>query len=197
MTDRSINEILNELNELRVKNGKAPLKDGKAGKGKLLAQLEKEKEALPAEAPSVETLLKAGRCPFCSGDASSQTAAGAEGTFLGDSCNMCHECGKSYNIYTGEEIHLPERKTKKRVVLNPQSKIDAKVEALHEIGAEVHYDRPSRLWHFSTRAGIFFSMSSRQFSEYSPEELAKYAALNLGLAEKSKTKKTAPRTETA
>lgn len=196
METRTLAEILEAVNAARAKNGKPPLKDAKAGKAKLLAALAKEEaahaEAAPeapvqAEAPTEtpEALLKAGRCPHCGGDAANQTAAGAEGTFLGDACNECHDCGKVYNSITGEEIHLPARKTKKRVVLNPQSKIDAKVDALHDVGVEVTYDRPARLWRLSTRAGVSFALTSRQFSEYTPEELAKHATLTLGLQEKA------------
>lgn len=45
--------------------------------------------------------LKAGRCPHCGGDESSQTGNGPEGTRKGDAENFCHECGGAYDRVTG------------------------------------------------------------------------------------------------
>lgn len=136
-----------------------------------------EEEVAPT--PTAEELLDQDRCPLCGADASSQTAAGVEGTFLGDTCNFCHECGKTYNCITGEEVNVPtEGKSKKRRILNPQVKIDAKVEACAKEGIEVFYDKTARLWTFTDNqtGGLILHMPSRHFSEFTPTELAAYAA---------------------
>lgn len=123
------------------------------------------------EALVAERLAKS-ECPLCGGDPSSQTAAGEEGTFLGDSCNFCHECNKTYNHITGVEV--PTRDQKKRRILNPQAKIDAKEEALAASELSLTYDRTTRLWTVaSTRKGevLLWNLTSRQFSEFTPAEI--------------------------
>ena len=138
----------------------------------------------PAPATEEEELIKARldahQCPFCGGDAANQTAAGEEGTFLGDSCNLCHDCGKTYNAFTGVEV--PTRDTKKRRILNPQAKIDAKEAALLEAGFGLTYDRNTRLWTVaSTREGELglWNMSSKQFSEFNPKDIVARAEVQL------------------
>lgn len=133
-----------------------------------------EEEALVADR------LAKHECPLCGGDPSSQTAAGEEGTFLGDSCNFCHDCGKTYNHITGVEV--PTRDTKKRRILNPQAKINAKEEALAAADFALTYDRNARLWTVaSTRKGeaLLWNLTSRQFAEFTPAEIVAQANARL------------------
>lgn len=136
-------------------------------------------EADETEAEKIERLLDEGACPLCGGDPANQTAAGAEGTFLGDSCQFCHECGKTYSCLDGQEVDVPAEKgaSKKRRILNPQVKINAKTEACAVEGVEVFYSKPTRLWVFSDNLSgtVLTSMPSRQFAQYTPAELVAYA----------------------
>lgn len=171
------------------------VKVGSYTRGKMIAALEaqtkiemepgsNEQTAYPepaaeTEAEKIERLLDEGACPLCGGDPSSQTAAGAEGTFLGDSCQFCHECGKTYSCLDGSEVDVPADKgpSKKRRILNPQNKINAKTEACAAEGIEVFYNKPTRLWMVSDNltGKILTSMDSRQFAQYNPAELVAYA----------------------
>lgn len=132
------------------------------------------------EASTPEARLARGECPLCGGCAASQTAAGEEGTFLGDSCNFCHDCGKTYNHITGVEV--PTRDTKKRRILNPQAKIDAKEAALTEANFKLEYDRPARLWYITStiegEAGVW-NLTSKQFAEFTPVEIVASAQTRL------------------
>jgi len=117
-----------------------------------------------------------GSCPLCGGDPANQTAAGAEGTFLGEACQFCHDCGKTYNTFTGEEVPADAPATKKRRIINPQSKIDAKTDALAAIGITLFYDRPQRIWTMTNTAtaALVLHLSSRDFALYSTKELVEY-----------------------
>lgn len=132
------------------------------------------------EAHLIKARLASGECPFCGAEHSSQTAASAvEGTFLGDACNFCHECGKTYNHITGEEVPVGSNgNPKKRRILNPQSKINAKVDGVKALGLEIFYDRPARLWSITDPEGQIdgIYLASRDFSEFTPSELQARAA---------------------
>ena len=124
--------------------------------------------------------LAKGECPFCGGDPANQTAAGEEGTFLGDSCNYCHTCDKTYNAITGVEV--PTRDVKKRRILNPQGKIDAKEEALAAANFSLTYDRNSRLWTVASKVETeknLWNMTSKQFAEFGPKEIVAAAETRL------------------
>ncbi len=132
----------------------------------------------PAPAPATEeetqvaARLAKHECPLCGGDPANQTAGGEEGTFLGDSCNFCHDCGKTYNHITGVEV--PTRDTKKRRILNPQGKIDAKEEALAAADFDLTYDRNARLWIIESRREgerNLWQMKSKTFAEFTPKEI--------------------------
>lgn len=164
-TDLTTDELVTRFNETFGKS----IKKGSYTRAKMIADL---------EAHDKENQTNPHACPFCGGDPSNQTPAGEEGTFLGDFCNECHECGKIYNAISEEEVEgLPETASKKRKILNPQNKINAKTEACAKEGIEVFYDKSARTWAFAdnTNGMIFIEMTSRQFSGYSPKELAAYA----------------------
>lgn len=144
-----------------------------------LAQMDADRLA-EREQDQVAARLEKHECPLCGGDPANQTAAGEEGTFLGDSCNFCHDCGKTYNHITGAEV--PTRDTKKRRILNPQAKIDAKEEALAASDLTLTYDRNARLWTVaSTRKGeaLLWNLTSRQFAEFTPAEIVAEAGRRL------------------
>ena len=163
------------------------VKKGSYTRKRMFTELLAHMEALDAEKAAADP----DACPFCHGDPSNQTPAGPEGTFLGDSCNFCHECGKTYNRHTGDEVEdLPEpKKGKGRRILNPQPVIDKKTDLCAEQGIDVLYVRCDRLWAFADtkrKGKIFLTMTSRDFTQYKPEELASYAFQMMTLARKSK-----------
>lgn len=168
-------DLLNLYNTVFGKN----VKKGSYTRGRMIQELEETGHPydLPGEEASADE-PQTGHCPLCNGDPSYQTAAGEEGTFLGDSCNFCHKCGKAYNILTGEEVEIATPGSgKKRRILNPQPKIDAKTDACAEQGIEVFYVRADRMWAFTDNVTgkLLLSMTSRQFAGYSPKELVDYA----------------------
>jgi hypothetical protein len=125
------------------------------------------------DGPDTETWDYPG-CPFCSAPNCSLTAAGPEGTFLGDSVYLCHECGRAHHIFTKEEVNLPGSKTGKgkgRRILNPQYKINAKIEAVKAVGGTLEYDRPIRTWWMTLPGKQPVKLSSREFSTLTPETL--------------------------
>lgn len=136
----------------------------------------------PEELETPEARLARGACPFCGGDPANQTAAGVEGTFLGDACNECHDCGKTYHSISGEEVPASAKGSKKRRLVNPQGKINAKVDALKAEGFSIEYQRPLRAWEVTSdrenELGIF-QITSREFAEYKPAELVALAASRL------------------
>lgn len=136
-------------------------------------------EPTPSRKPKVEPehTWENGFCPLCGGVPENQTSAGPEGTFLGDSCVFCHSCGGTWSVYNGERVEVKENGTpKKRRIINPQSKINAKVEACRTQKISAYYDKPTRLWTFvDLETGVLLlNLDSRTFSEYSPKELADY-----------------------
>jgi hypothetical protein len=107
-------------------------------------------------------------CPFCDATHSDTTAAGPEGTFLGDSVSLCHKCGKSHNIYTKEEVALDFATKKERKILNPQPQIDKKTALVEAAGGTLTY--AGRKWTI-TIGGKAHTITSREFSTYTGEEL--------------------------
>lgn len=149
--------------------GKA-IKKGSYTRTKMIEALEaartEDEEDLIGEAPKTDEGTP-GACPFCNGDPGNQTAAGEDGTFLGDYCAYCHECGKTYNRITGEEVEETP-KSKKRKILNPQPKINAKTDAAVEAGAELTYERETRTWFLMKGNKTLGQWTSRQFAEITP-----------------------------
>ncbi len=120
--------------------------------------------------PEAETEVEDGGCPFCGADHSSTTAAGEEGTFLGDSCNFCHVCSRAWNIVTKEEVDVNAKA--KRTPLNPQPRIDKKVAAIEEAGGTLVFEH--RLW-VVTLGKKAFSLTSRQFAQLrTPEQFIEF-----------------------
>lgn len=62
----------------------------------------RKEEAARAIADKALKALKAGRCPVCDAGASSQVAAGEQGTAMGDNFTLCHSCDSVYDNTTGE-----------------------------------------------------------------------------------------------
>ena len=147
------------------------IKDHEDNLARVDALIEDDVADYPQEAYEAEATPAEGSCPLCGGDPANQTAAGAEGTFLGDNVQVCHECGKAYSIHSGEEVEeIEPPKSKKRRLLNPQPVIDKKTKLLDEAGFTLYYDRPTRTW-WMGEEGNLITMSSRALSEYTPEEL--------------------------
>ena len=192
-TLKSLTDIFN------AQTGKS-VKVGSYTKAKLISLIETETEAptekaqiefepgsnesapTPHEVEAPEAEAEAdGSCPLCGGEPCSQTAAGAEGTFLGDDCCFCHECGKTWNHHNRKEVEVNlQGSSKKRRILNPQVKINAKVEACEAVGIRVEYNKPTRLWVASVPwevegvRTVIIGMDSRTFAQYSPAELSSY-----------------------
>jgi hypothetical protein len=104
-------------------------------------------------------------CPSCGANDSHLTPAGPEGTFLGDAILRCHACGESHNRHTRQPFALRTFKGK-RVNLNPQPEIDAKVKAVEKVGGSLGYDRKARLWTLGLPDRPAVHMTGRQFAEF-------------------------------
>jgi hypothetical protein len=124
-------------------------------------------EAVPPEGADVLTT-----CPFCQNE-DKQTQAGPDGTFLG-AANTCGQCGKTYNKFSGDEIKAPAKDKAKRQPLNPQYKINQRVEAVQKAGGKLLFDREAREW-VLTRPGVDPKrMTATEFSIETPETLVAY-----------------------
>lgn len=106
-------------------------------------------------------------CPFCS--SINFVPAGQAGTFLGDAGLICNDCNKSWNKLTGQE--LPAAEKKRKAPLNPQYKINAKVDAVHKAGYSLTFDKTTRLWTLTTVNGGSIEMDAKEFSHHTPESL--------------------------
>ena len=116
--------------------------------------------------PQVEEPQDGSACPFCDAEASDMTAAGPEGTFLGDSVLLCHKCGKAHNIFSGVEVNLPKGRKSRKAPINPQYKINKKVAAVEAAGGTLTYDKSTRLWALQLphhKAPVL--MTSQEFSQ--------------------------------
>ncbi len=109
-------------------------------------------------------------CPMC-GSSSTQEPAGEEGTYMG-AFLKCPECKKVYHSMTGKELEIPETRKAKRVPLNPQYKINAKVAAVTEAGGTLTYDKATRLWTVALGDNTR-EMTAKEFSEETPETIVK------------------------
>lgn len=120
-------------------------------------------------------MLDENRCPLCGGAETAQTSAGEEGSFLG-ACNTCTACGKTYSCITGVEVEVTKLSGKKRKILNPQTKINAKNDALIKVGLSQSYDRVTRLWTISEDAtGKLLSITSPNYASKNPADLLAFA----------------------
>lgn len=106
-------------------------------------------------------------CPFCS--SINFVPAGQAGTFLGDAGLICNDCNKSWNKLTGQE--LPAAEKKRKAPLNPQYKINAKVDAVHKAGYSLTFDKATRLWTLTTANEGSIEMDAKEFSHHTPESL--------------------------
>ena len=110
-------------------------------------------------------------CPFCHAPAADQTAAGPDGTYLGDCCNLCHHCYKAYTRLTKVEVQLGKSGKGKRAPINPQYKIDAKVRVVEAAGGRLTYNKATRYWVLSMPGQADFLLSPHQFSLLTPETI--------------------------
>lgn len=109
-------------------------------------------------------------CPFCEA-AEDQTPAGPEGSFLG-AARTCGNCGKTYNQFSGEEVkNMPDKKAAKRKPLNPQYKINAKVDAVAAAGGKLAFDKEGRQWVLTKRGKDPKRMTAQEFANETPETL--------------------------
>lgn len=106
-------------------------------------------------------------CPFCS--SINFAPAGKAGTFLGDAGLVCNDCLKSWNKLTGQE--LPTAEKKRKAPMNPQYKINAKVDAVHKAGYSLSYEKATRRWTLTTVNGGSIEMTAQEFSLHTPESL--------------------------
>ncbi len=119
----------------------------------------KKKEAQESDDPS--------SCPFCS--STNFAPAGKAGTFLGDAGLVCNDCHKSWNKLTGQE--LPTAEKKRKAPVNPQYKINAKVDAVHKAGYSLSYEKATRRWTLTTVNGGSIEMTAQEFSLHTPKSL--------------------------
>ena len=163
MTAAELTARYNDLASKSVKKGSYP-------KTKLIKMIEAlEPEIEEISGPDGKT------CPLC-GETADQDPAGNPGTFLGDGALKCSACEKAYGRFNGVEIAMG--KVKPRKIVNPQYKINAKVNACKAEGIEIIYVKGERLWNFvdAVEGRMFMQMKSAKFAEYTPADLAKYAA---------------------
>jgi len=166
LSESRVREIIKTLDDVQTVAGK-PARFFIAASTSVGFELT-ETEFDPAGAdPETDDEVTGEKCPLCGGHSSSQTGAGPEGTFLGDSCNVCHECGKTYNRHTGEEIAEAAGKGRKGP-LNPQPKIDAKTATVEAAGGTLTY--ASRKWTVA-KGNKSHTMTSQEFSTFTGEEL--------------------------
>ena len=107
-----------------------------------------------------------------------------------EGCLVCTHCGVVFNEFTGEKVEEapvaePTAK-KKRAILNPQPKIDAKVAAAAKAGFSLDYDRNSRLWWAAPEewtAEPLVTMNSRDFAAYGPADLVDFLLATYASAE--------------
>ena len=111
-------------------------------------------------------------CPLCKAEAV-QVQAGPEGSYLG-AARTCSACSQTWNIHTKEKINMAdETKKEKRQPLNPQYKIDAKVDVATKGGAKLAYERESRSWVLTKKGQDPIRMNAQEFSNETPESIAK------------------------
>lgn len=129
--------------------------------GKALVQVTPPQETQPEE----ETPEA---CPFCGSH--DVAPAGKEGTFLGDVVLRCDGCQKGFNKFSRQEVPVAEKKRKGPI--NPQYKINAKVDAVAKLGGTLAYDKTTRKW-ILTLQGTETQMNSLDLSSFDPATLQK------------------------
>lgn len=125
-----------------------------------------EGETLVKDAPTEEETPEA--CPFCGSH--HVAPAGKSGTFLGDAVLRCDGCQKGFNKFSRQEVPVAEKKRKGPI--NPQYKINAKVDAVAKLGGTLAYDKATRKW-VLTLQGTETQMNSLGLSAFDPAALQK------------------------
>lgn len=133
-------------------------------------QVDNDPTEPPAETVDSPATPVQGSCPLCA-STSDQVQAGPEGSFLG-SAKTCSDCGRTYNAHTGEEVEMPAKAEKtKRTPLNPQYKINAKIDAAKAAGGKLVYDKATREWVLSKGKNELRRMSAKDFSVETAETI--------------------------
>jgi hypothetical protein len=156
--------------------------------------------------PSVETPTDNGSnggantCPLCQAEAD-QVQAGPEGSYLG-AARTCSACKKTYNVFTKEEVKMAKEKaegSKRAAPLNPQYKINQKVDAAKAAGGKLTYQREGRTWLLTGKGVEAKQMTAVEFSNETAESIAKYLGKELPAkapkAEKPTKAEKAPKAE--
>lgn len=125
-----------------------------------------EGKTLVKDSPAEEETPEA--CPFCGSH--HVAPAGKEGTFLGDVVLRCDGCQKGFNKFSRQEVPVAEKKRKGPI--NPQYKINAKVDAVAKLGGTLAYDKATRKW-VLTLQGTETQMNSLDLSAFDPAALQK------------------------
>ena len=86
-----------------------------------------------------------------------------------DSVVTCKACGKAHNVFT--QVEVPAKAAKgKRVLLNPQYKINAKLAAVEAVGGTLTYSKQERLWTVEIGEDVSL-LSAQDFSALTPETI--------------------------
>lgn len=118
-------------------------------------------------------------CPSC-GSTADPEAQGEAGTFSAG-IGRCPDCEHTFNLFTREPVEIGSKK--KRRLLNPQHKINAKKDKMKEYGVEIKYDRTTKEWTFHDNAADgkeVYRMNSQVFANHTPASLAKKVAPKVG-----------------
>lgn len=108
-------------------------------------------------------------CPFCGSNAEQKVAGPSE--FLA-AARTCSDCGRSYNVHTREEVKIPSPGDKaKRQPLNPQYKINAKIDAVKAAGGKLFYEKDSRQWVLALKGKDPKRFTAKEFSVETPETI--------------------------
>jgi transposase-like protein len=112
-------------------------------------------------------------CPSC-GHKGEFEPAGEPGSYLGDSAVICSKCHTTFNVFTGEKIEsITTKTTKKRVFLNPQYKIDAKMKAVVGVGGSLVYEKSDKTWVLELPNKDSRLLTPQEFSLLTPETIIK------------------------
>jgi transposase-like protein len=137
-------------------------------------------------------------CPLCQAEAA-QVQAGPEGSYLG-ACRTCTACKKTYNVFTNEEVKMAKEKatgTKRAAPLNPQYKINQKIDAAKVAGGKLTYEREGRTWLLTKKGVEPKRMTALEFSNETQETIQSYLGYEPKPEKAEKSEKPAKATKTS